>query len=65
MSPSEREQDLQETLRDLQEDAALLRMALLAAQPPADGLTLSCLRRLSGYLEQHIRDLCTLCRVRT
>jgi len=53
---------LSETLRELQEDAQLLRLALLASRPTADGLTLDCLLRLSDYLSQHVNDICVLCR---
>lgn len=53
---------LQETLQELQEDARLLRLALLGTQAFADKLTQDCLLRLSDYLDQHINDVCVLCR---
>ena len=53
---------LQETLQDLREDAALLRLALLGARVSIDRLTLDCLLRLSDYLNQHVDDLRVLCR---
>ena len=55
------DQYVRETLRELREDAALLRMALLGGQSSMDGLTFSCLLRLSDYLRQHVDDVWVLC----
>ena len=52
---------IQETLQDLQEDAALLRLALLGIAHSTDKLTLACLLRLSDYLNQHVNDIRILC----
>ena len=61
MTPFEHDECLREALQELQEDAALLRLTLLGAQAPADALTLSCLLRLSNYLDQHVGDIRVLC----
>ena len=53
---------IQEALQDLQEDIALLQLALLGAQASVDKVTLNCLLRLSDYLKQHIEDMATLCK---
>ena len=52
---------VQETLRDLQEDAALLRLSILGSEGSIDGLTRTCLLRLTDYLTQHVNDICVLC----
>lgn len=52
---------IQETLQDLQEDAALLRLAVLGMARSTDKLTLACLLRLSDYLNQHVNDIRILC----
>lgn len=54
---------LREALEDLEEDVALLQLALLGAQASIDRLTLACLLRLSDYLKQHVEDVEVLCRV--
>jgi len=58
----ERKEDIQETLQDLEEDVALLQLALLGTQPAIDQLTLRCLLRLTDYLKQRVRDLVVLCK---
>lgn len=58
----ERKECIQETLCELQEDTALLRMALMGAEGPVDQLTWDCLLRLTDYLKQHVDDICVLCR---
>ena len=55
---------LQESLNDLREDARLLQIALRGVRAPADELTMNCLLRLTDYLNQHVDDVCALCRVR-
>lgn len=55
---------IQETLRDLREDAALLRLTVLGARGHMDRLTRDCLIRLSDYLGQHVNGICALCRER-
>lgn len=60
MTGFEYSEHLQETLQDLREDAALLNLALLGARVSIDELTLTCLLRLTDYLDQHIRDIWTL-----
>ena len=52
---------IQETLQDLQEDAALLRLSILGTQASVDELTRICLLRLTDYLDQHVNDICVLC----
>ena len=52
---------IQETLQDLQEDAALLRLSILSTKNAVDDLTRTCLLRLIDYLNQHIHDICVLC----
>ena len=58
----ERKECIQETLCELQEDTALLRMALMGAEGSVDQLTWDCLVRLTDYLKQHVDDICVLCR---
>lgn len=62
MADSVRLECIQETLRDLREDSALLRLTVLGARGRMDRLTRDCLIRLSDYLEQHVNDICVLCR---
>ncbi len=62
LTPTEHSECIEETLQDLQEDIALLRLALLGAQVSIDPLTHSCLLRLADYLKQHVDDICVLCR---
>lgn len=61
MTALEHHECLRETLQELQEDAALMRMALLGGQAAMDRLTFSCLLRLSDYLRQHVDDIRVLC----
>lgn len=63
MAICQQEESLRDTLQDLREDAALLRLALMGAEASMDRLTLDCLLRLSDYLNQHVDDLRSLCRV--
>lgn len=62
MTDSIRSDCLRESLQDLQEDAQLLRLAILAAQDSMDALTHACLLRLCDYLAQHVSDVRLLCR---
>lgn len=52
---------LEETLQELREDATLIELTLMGAQRAMDSLTLSCLQRLTDYLQQHVNDICVLC----
>jgi len=61
MTVFEQKECIQEVLQDLQEDAALLRLAVLGMARSTDKLTLSCLLRLSDYLNQHVNDIRVLC----
>lgn len=61
MTDRERAECIQETLHDLREDTALLRMALMGAEAAVDELTWACLLRLTDYLKQHVDDICVLC----
>ena len=62
MTDFEYSECLKETLQELREDAMLLDMALLGCQVSIDKLTLDCLLRLTDYLQQHVNDICTLCK---
>ena len=62
MSYFERNECIQETLHELREDTMLLRMALRGVEAFADQLTRDCLMRLTDYLQQHVDDICVLCR---
>ena len=53
---------VKETLQELREDAMLIALSLLGAQVSIDKLTLDCLLRLTDYLNQHVNDICVLCR---
>ena len=60
MTPEEHAEALEEGLRALQEDVALLQLALLGAEVSIDGLILRCLLRLSDGLKHHLDRICTL-----
>lgn len=60
MTNLEHTECLEETLQELREDAMLLELTLLGAQCSIDCLTLSCLQRLTDYLQQHVNDICVL-----
>ena len=59
---SEHAECLQESLNDLREDARLLQITLRGVRTPADELTMNCLIRLTDYLDQHVNDVCVLCK---
>lgn len=61
MTNLEHTECLEETLQELREDATLLELTLMGAQRFMDSLTLSCLQRLTDYLQQHLNDICVLC----
>lgn len=65
MADSVRSECIQETLRDLREDTALLRLTVLGTRGHMDRLTRDCLIRLIDYLGQHVNDICVLCRDRS
>lgn len=65
MTKPEYTECLEETLQELREDAMLLELTLLGAQCSIDCLTLNCLQRLTDYLQQHVNDICVLCRGRS
>ena len=58
----DRKECIQETLCELKEDTAILRMVLMGAEGSVEQLTWDCLLRLTDYLEQHVDDICVLCR---
>ncbi len=62
MTDFEHTECLRETLQELREDAQLIHLSLLGAQTSVDPLTLDCLLRLTDYLNQHINDVCVLCK---
>ena len=62
MTVFEQAECLRETLQELREDARLLHLSLLGAQTSVDKLTLNCFLRLMDYLNQHINDVCILCK---
>ena len=62
MTDFEYSECLKETLQELREDAMLIALSLLGAQVSIDKLTLDCLLRLTDYLNQHVNDVCVLCR---
>lgn len=62
MTDFEYSECLEETLQELREDAMLLNLALLGAQVSIDELTHDCLLRLTDYLQQHVNDICALCK---
>lgn len=61
MTKTEYTECLEETLQELREDATLIELTLMGAQRAMDSLTLSCLQRLTDYLQQHVNDICVLC----
>lgn len=62
MTEFEYSECLEETLQGLREDGRLLNLALMGAEISVDRLTLDCLMRLADYLNQHVNDICVLCR---
>ena len=62
MTDFEYSECLRETLQELREDTMLIALSLLGAQVSIDKLTLDCLLRLTDYLNQHVNDVCVLCR---
>jgi len=53
---------LQESLYDLRQDTRLLQLAIRGAAHTMDPLTWECLLRLTDYLQQHVNDVCFLCK---
>ena len=62
MPESGRQTDLQEALRDAEEDLFLLRCALRCLMEGEERLELGGLWRLSDYLRQHMGDIRRLSR---
>ena len=62
MTDFDRAECLAETLEELQEDTTLLRLSILGTEGFVDELTRACLLRLTDYLDQHVNDICVLCR---
>ena len=57
-----RQADLQEALREAEEELFLLRCVLRCLMEAGEGQELTSLWRLSDYLRQHIGDIRRLCR---
>lgn len=62
MNETDRVECLAETLQELREDARMLSLVLHGVRVPTDRLSLDCLLRLSDYLNQHVTDVCILCK---
>ena len=62
LDKSERQSDLQEAIRDAQEELFLLRCTLQSLMEAEKRLEFHILWRLSDYLQQHISGIPRLCR---
>jgi hypothetical protein len=59
-SDIEQQEELSTTLEILREDILMLRLMLFGLDEDRADPALSCLIRMSDYLNQHIQEVCTL-----
>ena len=62
LDKSERQSDLQEAIRDTEEELFLLRCVLRCMLEEGEERELTSLWRLTDYLEQHMGEIRLLCR---